>query len=607
MPRNAAQAETFPPQSATTSVKGKFRASSETRLYLDRIAPDISDDFSRFLRSRLGLPSTKIRAGKSATELVDKSLSSGLVPDAPLSHLLRLVAAELKAARTTRTFRLCLQYVGPIVIYYVRTEAGEILGYPIVQYDESFVEGAYVKTRQSEATVACDLTFLYYFLFVPKATDAGFRLDSESWSYRRSYRYQFDLQVTAPDAAVPDQKDVFTFAGEAVLEFNGDFGLRWVSLPTRNRQGAYEAPSRGQAEWKQESRQNLLLASAHVVNALASLSETWTNPSLKKLLVIAPPGSGKEEIGKFLSAGFDCGYQSTLALPGQAFDDVLDYLQRGYDRNVRMYWLDEVDKASAKVRSALLRVLEGGVLPPLSTGAPISTVAQGVAGARIDRAAVTTDERATSGAQNGRPAGTGAEGEERLIKHVNFLLSAAAPFASLVSQEEFYPPDFWTRVELAVEIPHPFAVPRGARSTVVEQYCRMFLMRELDGSAKNKAGTKTDFLSRVEELYGSAARRDLQQLTDDRKLRLMVSHAMARPLARMSEVRLPSIRVVRTIVGRALWATIAHAYGGVRSQVMESSNDSRWPAVGRLDFSDDHGFGVWCNQLIPVLFLESYA
>lgn len=215
----------------------------------------------------------------------------------------------------------------------------------------------------------------------------------------------------------------------------------------------------------------LLLASDNYCRAFEKISDVLNDPDARSILLIAPPGSGKEDIGSILhecrrhhgnrvvvnlagldeeSAAFrlfhleqkrfatgfergDVGWQLKMSFKPDLRDGALFQALRG------TLVIDELDKARDSVRSMLLRFLENDE-------------------------AVIPDTAVT-------------------IK-IPRELRPLYVFAGSMARKEFLqlaPIDFWSRITHIIEMQHPLALVDSAdKLRVAEDYVRLFWLRQVE-------------------------------------------------------------------------------------------------------------------------------
>jgi hypothetical protein len=244
--------------------------------------------------------------------------------------------------------------------------------------------------------------------------------------------------------------------------------------------------------------ETLLVSSPHLRRVAAEMSEIWEDPSLRRTLLIAPPGSGKEVLARFLHAGVkfyapvegrcpNCartlaeasfvgqsvaeasrtlfghatkkpfGHALMKTVSGAVGNPDRDAILLGYNLVWRhgllqeargtVVFIDEVDKATEGFRASLLRFLENDEIQPDGYPTPIKLADQKVNGVPVD-----------------------------LARYKARLL-----FAGSKAREDMFalnPPDFWTRMLRVIEMAHPFEIhDLSEREVCAAEYFLMFLYR----------------------------------------------------------------------------------------------------------------------------------
>lgn len=189
-------------------------------------------------------------------------------------------------------------------------------------------------------------------------------------------------------------------------------------------------------KWK-----TLCVASPTFRKALGKLAEAWHDDDLRSVLLCAPPGAGKEVLKEFLwyalrltrSDGIEFSAPE-LHSRGNIVSNILVHagksgiIQAGETRRTFVFF-DEIHQPSAaRVREALLRIMESGEL-------------------------------------------RGAGGRVRVAPWI-FVFAGSRRWSDLRTEA---PPDFWTRIEYPIELEHPLQIrDKRQRKDALREYVRMF-------------------------------------------------------------------------------------------------------------------------------------
>lgn len=243
-------------------------------------------------------------------------------------------------------------------------------------------------------------------------------------------------------------------------------------------------------------RGQLLIASPHLRSAASQGSSLWRDASVRSALLIAPPGSGKEVLADFLHTGRVVFRRKTKDPRLQA-PDIAE----------KDYTLPTIQLAGYGSKEAWQRDLYGTLLQPPGDGEePNKELPQEVQvedlvwrNGLLRRARGTTvffDEIDKAGegflkallrflenddvAPYGGPAfplGKGDGEEARGFKCLR-LFAGSAPRNEMFALR---PSDFWTRIQLVVDIVHPLEIHgRGERLRCLQEYVLMFILRGVD-------------------------------------------------------------------------------------------------------------------------------
>ena len=299
-----------------------------------------------------------------------------------------------------------------------------------------------------------------------------------------------------------------------------------------------------------------LLSSDNYCEAILELTEVLNDPTAKSVLLIAPPGSGKEKLaesafycrdqtyagddntipwkkvpGKFIAATL-AGLSAEVAakLLFHAGDDTLklndpkkpfaDYLPDDHPKDGLILqafggalFIDEIDKTNKDIRDLLLRVLESDEI----------TVPDSSQILKIPK--------------------------ERIPLYI---------FAGSMNRQSMFqesPPDFWTRISHVIEVAHPLGIDDLEKARkVVKDYLWMFWCIHVKDFMKKKGVQKpegvADRIKPLNDFYISLYAFLLDKNTIDFATGILSEEVSGcgRPLV--------SIRTLRSIVARAVFKLV---------------------------------------------------
>lgn len=251
----------------------------------------------------------------------------------------------------------------------------------------------------------------------------------------------------------------------------------------------------------------ILLSSPQIRKCVQRFSIAWHNVGLRKLLLIAPPGSGKEvlvslfQAARMIPKDWKKEIISTELKNQTALDRELWNLTPHLKEAISKRWerpilfVDEIHQAQPSERASLLRILE-------------------------------SDEVVLSGSP-----------EKVKIKQLIWFFAASEGRSELLAKRE--PADFWTRMDQIIEMAHPlaFSDPEDGfgdtREKVLTDYFWMFWRKAVE----EESDSETD----------RVRKRILRRLLTDEAFRLALAFAksVGSPL-----VELFSIRYIRGMANR---------------------------------------------------------
>ena len=281
--------------------------------------------------------------------------------------------------------------------------------------------------------------------------------------------------------------------------------------------------------------QNLLFSSDNYCRAFEQVSGVINDPGARSVLVIAPPGSGKDDLCKIMHlCRIRAGKYGVISLAGLtpeaaasklfALTDTVAHLEDAPEgRYIKKDFkakpedgvlfrslggtviIDELDKADEKTRSMLLRLLENDeVCIPNTT----------------------------------------------IIVKIPKDMRPLFVFAGSKTRKEFLelpPIDFWTRLTHIIEMQHPLAVEdETIRKRIAEDYLRMFWLSQVEECFRREALVKKD-----SDLYEPLRLRfvDWLKCLSSRMVGDFVASEIAEILCGSGQA-LPSIRTLRGTITR---------------------------------------------------------
>ncbi len=285
-----------------------------------------------------------------------------------------------------------------------------------------------------------------------------------------------------------------------------------------------------------------LLSSDHYCEAILEMTEVLNDPTAKSVLVIAPPGSGKENLaksafycrdqrkpsGEFIAttlAGLNAVESARLLFAIHDDDrrrpraseirDLTNYVPHPKDGLVLKalggaLFIDEIDKTDKGIRGLLLRVLESGEITVPDSSQILK---------------IPSDK-------------------------IPLYIFAGSMNRQSMFQEG--PPDFWTRISHVIEIAHPLGIDDLDKSrSVIKDYLWMFWCMHVQDFMNRKGVTRQanakQIVKPLNDFYLSLYKFLIDQVTVDFATDILADEVSGRgkPLI--------SIRTLRSIVARSLF------------------------------------------------------
>lgn len=281
---------------------------------------------------------------------------------------------------------------------------------------------------------------------------------------------------------------------------------------------------------------SLLVASPHLRAAVEKLSELWADQSLRNILLIAPPGSGKEVLADFLHAGSVFFGQEKALTKDLAPKDKekslwaeLHEWERAVTRIagaslagtkdiavVRQILFGRVAKLEKRQWAFLKRLFRPQGSGELAIAVDVDSDLFWTGGLVLDARGTTVfldeidkcepeiraallrflENEEIHPVDSLRPLRLGDLEKSKPVESQQRKLKTRLLFAGSKSRKEILdspPPDFWTRMHRIIEIPHPFEIPdTGERRRCIQEYVIFFLYRGVKDKLVDKVKRKAD-------------------------------------------------------------------------------------------------------------------
>ncbi len=382
-----------------------------------------------------------------------------------------------------------------------------------------------------------------------------------------------DIEYTVSGFSYSKQDQCYRLTLDAVLELNpySDTGSFHVTSPYLwhedgdSKEVAYQLcqpyglvrfpifsnPSDKDAHKDQQASLPVLLSSDRYCEALAAMSEVWNDKTAKTVLVIAPPGAGKETLAestyhfreykqedipeafrlpvqrRLVSSSLSPGDSRLNEMRLSSVGSMSAYQAFGRSRRPQLdesaglilqalggvLFLDEIDKVSTETRIGLLRVLEGDLVEDPKTGEVVSF----------------------------RP------------------YSPLYVFAGSKPKNEIFalpPIDFWTRISHVIDMAHPLDIAdEEQRRLVLREYFQLFWNRHVPAFFGHRNGMKMIPFAETEESFMiSGYYFDVFRFLVSRTVTLFLSDCFAAAAMGISPIQILSIRNVRNIARKVCYA-----------------------------------------------------
>ena len=331
-------------------------------------------------------------------------------------------------------------------------------------------------------------------------------------------------------------------------------------------------PSHFEKVKERKKPKKILLSSKCVRQAFEKVSEIWNDPTVKSVLLIAPPGSGKEILadaiyrGKLRNGNFE-----SISLASESIDNIAHSLygsvspeevQKDSRKASRLgfigkttngvIFLDEVDKATDEVRSSLLRLLEQDsyVIPKTNI--------------KVELNAKTKN-----------------------LTPPLYIFAGSLPTGKMFTLKPY---DFWTRISHVIQMQHPLdSDDFETKKAVCKDYFSFFWLEHIPELFKaSKMIPDKKFVDKsintIHNYYSEA----FGLLVSSRAVETL-SEIFTQELG-MDSGPLPSIRNIRSIAKRV-------AYELVELVLYDKKPSYSWQRL--MDKNSDNDIFTQLNELFP--------
>ena len=327
-----------------------------------------------------------------------------------------------------------------------------------------------------------------------------------------------------------------------------------------------------------------LLASDNYCEAIYELMEILNDPTAKSVLLIAPPGSGKEKLaefafhcrenevrGKFIATTF-AGLNATdvskllFSCSTESLNFPFEQKDKPFipDKNDGLLlkalngalFIDEIDKADRSVRDLLLRVLESGEMTDPTTGRII-----------------------------------------KIGKRSPLYIFSGSMSRKNMLQEP--PPDFWTRISHVIEVSHPLAIDDIDKSRkVVKEYLWMFWLLHVK-EYMNKKGLSFDSKKPLTEQLVKFNMALFSFLINEQTVSF-VCDILSEEISGRGKP-LVSIRTLRSMVARSLFKLVEI----IQFSKFDDEPIELYKSKNKEEFKNLN-FETWFNKLLEIVSISLY-
>ncbi len=224
-----------------------------------------------------------------------------------------------------------------------------------------------------------------------------------------------------------------------------------------------------------------LLKGENARSALISISDkAWRRTSVRNILLAGGPGAGKEVAALLIHAGRAKNNFKAISIGGSSWNNMeIAFLGQGQPGSARTLLtgfveesrngtllVDETDKADRSIRDALLRVLESDEFHRPHSGE------------RVDISGPSRPLFVFAGSGEG----AAVDKHKKKEKKLDYEGTRVDKMSRIARMELEYPPDFWQRMDVKIELKHPYKntdqntdPKRDDDESVFDTYVKYFL------------------------------------------------------------------------------------------------------------------------------------